>query len=52
MSLLTDIVWVVGSERMNVGHVAGMDEKRNACRIFVGRREGKRQLGRSRGRLV
>jgi hypothetical protein len=27
-------------------HVAGMGETRNAYRIFVGKPEGKRQLGR------
>jgi hypothetical protein len=52
LSLLTDIVRVIGSERMTVGHVAGMDEQRNACRVFVGRPEGKRPLGGSRGRWV
>lgn len=44
MSLVTDIVWVIGSERTNVGHVTGMDEQRNACRFFVGRPEGKNHL--------
>jgi hypothetical protein len=32
------------------GHVARMGEKRGACRILVGRPEGRRQLGRSRRR--
>jgi hypothetical protein len=27
------------------GHVATMAEKRNACRILVGTKEGKRPLG-------
>jgi hypothetical protein len=27
-----------------------MEEKRNVCRILVGKSEGKRQLGRPRGR--
>jgi hypothetical protein len=29
-----------------------MREKRNACNILVGKPEGKRQLGRPRGRQV
>jgi hypothetical protein len=29
-------------------HVAHMGEKRNACRILMGKPEGKRPLGRSR----
>jgi hypothetical protein len=33
-----------------VGHVAGMGEKRNVCRILVGKLEGKRPLGRQRHR--
>jgi hypothetical protein len=32
------------------GHVARMGEKRGACRILVGRPEGRRQLGRPRHR--
>jgi hypothetical protein len=32
------------------GHVARMGEKRNAYRIFVGKPEGKRPLGRPRRR--
>jgi hypothetical protein len=34
------------------GHVARMGEKRNACRLLVGKPEGKRPLGRSRRRWV
>jgi hypothetical protein len=30
------------------GHIARMGEKRNACRILVGKPEGKRPLGRPR----
>jgi hypothetical protein len=30
------------------GHVAQMGEKRNTCRILVGKPEGKRPLGRPR----
>jgi hypothetical protein len=33
-------------------NVARMGEKRNACRIFVGKPEGKRPLGRARRRWV
>jgi hypothetical protein len=32
-------------------HVARMEEKRYACRVFVGKPEGKRPLGRPRRRL-
>jgi hypothetical protein len=35
-----------------VGHVAGMGEKKNACRILMGKPEGKRPLGRPRRRWV
>jgi hypothetical protein len=34
------------------GHVARMGEKRNVYRLLVGKREGKRPLGRSRRRWV
>jgi hypothetical protein len=34
------------------GNVAFMGEKRNTCRILVGRPEGKRPLGRPRHRWV
>jgi hypothetical protein len=34
------------------GHVARMDDKRNAYRILVGKPEGKRPLGRPRRRWV
>jgi hypothetical protein len=30
------------------GHVALLGDKRNACRIFVGKTESKRPLGRQR----
>jgi hypothetical protein len=29
-----------------VGHLARMEEKRNACRLLVGKPEGRRPLGR------
>jgi hypothetical protein len=32
------------------GHVTFLGEKRHACRVLVGRSEGKRKLGRPRGR--
>jgi hypothetical protein len=34
------------------GHVARMREKRNSCRLLVGKTEGKRPLGRPRRRWV
>jgi hypothetical protein len=42
---------IINSRRMRrVGHVARMGEKMNACRILVGKSDGKRPLGRpSRG---
>jgi hypothetical protein len=43
------IIRMVKSRRMRwAGHIARMGEKRNACRIMVGRPEGKRPLGRPR----
>jgi hypothetical protein len=33
-----------------VGHIARMGEKRNACRVLVGRPDGKKPLGRHRCR--
>ena len=33
-----------------MGHVAGMQDRRGACRVFVGRPEGKRLLRRPRHR--
>ena len=34
------------------GHMARMGEERGACRVLVGKMEGKRPLGRSRRRWV
>jgi hypothetical protein len=47
------IIRLIKSRRMRwAGHVARMREKRNAYRIFVGKPEGKRPLGRPRRRWV
>jgi hypothetical protein len=47
------IIRMIKSRRMIwAGHVARMGEKRNACRILVGKPEGKRPLGRPRRRWV
>jgi hypothetical protein len=35
-----------------VGHLARMEEKRNVCRLLVGKPEGKRPLGRPRRRWI
>jgi hypothetical protein len=46
-----NIIRVIKSRRMRwAGHVARMREKRDACRILVGRPEGRRPLGRPRCR--
>jgi hypothetical protein len=46
-----NIVRVIKSRRMRwVGHVACMEEGRGFYRVFVGRSEGKRPLGRPRRR--
>jgi hypothetical protein len=43
------IIIIIKSRRMGwAGQVARMKEKRNACRILVGKPEGKRPLGRPR----
>jgi len=44
-----NIVWVITSRRMRwAGHVARMGESRGLYRVFVGKPEGKRPLGRPR----
>jgi hypothetical protein len=44
-----NIITVIKQKRMRwAGHVARMDEMRNAYRILVVKREGKRPLGRPR----
>jgi hypothetical protein len=48
-----NVIRMIKSRRMKwVCHIAGMGEKRNAYRIFVGEPEGKRPLGRPRRRWV
>jgi hypothetical protein len=44
-----NIIRMINSRRMRwAGHVARMGEKRNACRILVGKPEGKKPLERGR----
>jgi hypothetical protein len=50
---LPSIIRVIKSRRMRwADHVARMGEKMNVYRIFVGKPEGKRPLGRPRRRWV
>jgi hypothetical protein len=47
------IIIIKKSRRMRwAGHVARMGEKRNVCRLLVGKPEGKRPLGRPRRRWM
>jgi hypothetical protein len=47
------IIRIIKSRRMRrAGHVARMGEKTNAYRLFMGKPEGKRPLGRPRRRWV
>jgi hypothetical protein len=47
------IIRMIKSRRMRwVGHVAQMGEKRNSCRILVGKPEGKRPLRKPRRKWV
>jgi hypothetical protein len=47
------IIRIFKSRRMRwAGHVVQMGEKRNACRLLVGKPEGKRPLGRPRHRRM
>jgi hypothetical protein len=49
----SSIIKIIKSRRMRwAGHVARMEEKRNACRLSVGKPEGNRPLGRPRRRWV
>jgi len=44
-------IWVINSRRMRwAGHVAHMGKSRGACRMLLGRLEGRRPLGRLRHR--
>jgi hypothetical protein len=46
-----NIVWVIKTRKMRwVGHVACMGKRRGVYRVLVGKREGKRPLGRPRRR--
>jgi hypothetical protein len=51
---LPSIIRIIKSRRMRwAGHVARMGEKRNMYRyVYVGKPEGKRPLGRPRGRWI
>jgi transcription termination factor 2 len=50
---LPSIIRIIRSRRMRwAGHVARMEEKRNTCKLFVGKPEGKRLLGRPSRRCV
>jgi hypothetical protein len=47
------IIRIIKSRRMRwAGHVAHMGEKRNVYRLFVGKPEGRRPLGRPRRRWI
>jgi hypothetical protein len=49
----SNISRIIKSRRMRwAGHLARMGEKRNVCRLLVGKAEGKRPLGRPRRRWV
>jgi hypothetical protein len=47
-----DIIHVIKSRRLRwAEHAAHVEERSGACRVLVGKREGRRPLGRSRRRL-
>jgi hypothetical protein len=47
------ITRIINARRMTwAGHVARMGEKKNACRLLVGKPEGRRQLRRPRRRWL
>jgi hypothetical protein len=53
MYFLPSIIRIIKYRRMDwAEHVARMGEKKNACRLLVGKPEGKRPLGRPRWRWV
>jgi hypothetical protein len=53
LCLSPSVITMIKSRRLKwAGHVEGMEEKRNAYRILVGRPGGKRPLGRPRRRWV
>jgi hypothetical protein len=46
-----NIIWVIKLRRMRwAGYIACMEKRRGAYRVLVGKREGKRPLGRPRQR--
>jgi hypothetical protein len=46
---LPNVIRIIKSRRMRLaGHLACMREKRNSCRVLVGKPEGKRPGGRPR----
>jgi hypothetical protein len=45
-----NIIRVIKLRMTWVGHVAGMRQARNACKILIGKPEGKRPRGRTRRR--
>jgi hypothetical protein len=50
---LQSIIRIMNSRKMRwVGHVVGMGENRNVCKLLVGKPEGKRLLGRPRHRWI
>jgi hypothetical protein len=45
------IIWVIKSRSLRwAGHVGRMGERRVACRVLIGKPEGRRPLGRPRHR--
>jgi hypothetical protein len=47
--ICNSVIRIIKQRRLRwVGHIARMEEKRNAYRLLVGKPEGKRQLGRPR----
>jgi hypothetical protein len=47
---LTNTIWVIKSRRRSAGHVTRMGKRRGAYRLLVGKLQGKRPLGRPRGK--